>query len=502
METSTLRLILLILSLLLAATATYAQCAPLTVVSDTSWRLSTVKEDVGRGKVWQGASSLPADSTYTLHVSTGQPYANNTMKKVPGTDIIIAANKITFYRKIFDISDPDKVRMALQMTMDDGAEVYINGKLLVREDTSAPKNWKLPEHHILYDTTGTITNGYMGGQKFDYVKTLTLDTVLKAGTNQIVVAMFNLRAAHNKGGFSFKMSAYVVCEDDSACTSESLSVVSDSNWAESTQVDFYGSGDWTGAVAIPAEATFTTAVSIGQPYNGNSTSISLVPGTMPIRAANNVRYFKTVFNVTDPTDASARIRMYMDDGAEIYINGHLLAREENIDPQNFKGLHHDIMFSNSGTISNGFGGNQAFDWCIPAAKMDTILHSGANTLVVALRNLPHTSNQGGYSLRLDISNCGDTTFFYKVAPRAVISGVNVYPNPTTGAVTLNLPGIPGGGTHSIMLFDMNGRLLQKTSAESRIGGSSQDLELSYPAGLYILKVQSGETMSTTKLTRL
>lgn len=480
----------------------FGQCGPLSIISDTTWRMSTVVESIGSGRVWQGASSLPATATYTNAVATGQPYSYSTIKVVPGTQLIQAPNMITFYRKTFEISDADKVRLALQMTMDDGAEVYLNGDRMVREDTSAPKNWKLPEHHILYDTTGTITNGYLGGQHFDYVKGLTLDTVLKDGTNELIVVMFNLRAPHNKGAFSLKMSTYVVCEDDSACTSDSVSVVSDSNWAESWQVDFFGSGDWTGATSLPAEATYTLAAQVGQPYL-SSTSVSVLPGTMPIKAENNVRYFMKVFGLADASDVSARLRMFMDDDAEVYLNGHLLAREETIDPQNFKGAPHDILFTNDGSVINGFDGAQAFDWAVSSVNLDTVLISGPNTLVIALRNLSNPTNKGGFCFRLDIANCGDTAFIYKrYRLRTAITELSAFPNPTSGAVTVLLPEIAEGGTHRVMLFSINGQMLEQQTVESQVGGSQLDLAINYAPGLYLLKIVSGDQLSSIKLSKL
>lgn len=491
------------IAFLLMSTGAYAQCNNILVVSDSTWMKSTVTEDIGSGRTWDGAPSLPAESTYTVPVSLGQPYAYYTMDSVDATTrIIIATNKITFYRTTFLLGDLDSVsiRTRLQMTMDDGAEVYINGYFIAREDTSEKKNWKLPAHDALFDSTGAVTNGYMGGQTFDTITMSSMSSILKEDTNEIVVAMFNLASSKNRGGFSLKLSTEL-CPTNVVCTSDSLSVVSDSNWAESTVVDWFGSGDWGGASSIPAEATFTLAAQVGQPYGNNSTSVSLVPGTMPIKAENQVRYFKTVFNLADNTDVTARLRMYMDDGAEVYINGHWLVREESIDPQNFKGVNHDILFSNTNVVTNGFSGGQMFDTALAVVDMDTVFATGSNTIIVALRNLAKPSNEGGFSFRLDISNCGDTSFVFKRSLKPVVDAVDVFPNPTNGLVTVSLPEMEGDGEHTLMLFDVNGRLLQTMTVESQLGGSFQDLRLDYSPGLYILKVQSGDQLSTLKIAK-
>lgn len=471
--------------------------------SDSTWMQSTTIIDPGWGDTWSGVASLPAMATYTVPVSLGQPYPWGTFEPVGDAPIIIAPNKITFYRKEISIPNPTDVKMLLDMTMDDGAEIYINGTLLVRENNSDPDNWKAPAHSILWDSDGTTTNGYSGGQMWDVVNPVDLDTVLVAGTNEVVVALFNLKASFNKGGFSMDLMAEVQCPDDT-CVSEDLTVVSDSMWTESTVVELSSSGDWYGVASLPGDATFTQAAQVGQPYAWNN--LHVISGTHPIKADNNIRFFRRSFTVADPTDATARIRMFMDDDVEIYVNGHLLAREENIDPQNFKGAYHDILFPDAAPAVNAFDAGQGFDYFVPAVDMDTVLVPGTNTVTLALRNLRNGANKGGFSFAMDIATCGEVPA--SVIPKNAlyttvqIGGVELYPNPTSGLVTVALPEIIGGGEHSLRLFDVNGRMLLERQESSMIGGSLADLDLSnLPAGIYILRVQSGDQHYMEKISK-
>lgn len=290
---------------------------------------------------------------------------------------------------------------------------------------------------------------------------------------------------------------------DTLCSHEAVAVMSDSSWFESTVVDLAYSGDWTGEPALPAEGSFILPAVVGQPYAWNN--LRLVPGTMPVSAENNVRYFRTSFMMSDPSDVSARLRMYMDDCAEVYINGHLLCREENIDPQNFKGAYHDMYISYTGAVTNGFMGGQTFDYAVGVMDLDAIITPGANVVTIALRNLRKPSNKGGFSFMMELANCGDSVV---IPPKQLLyaselENVELYPNPTSGWVSVALPEILGGGDHQLLLYDMNGRLLQEISVSSETGGGITDLNLSdYSSGIYILKVQSGDESVMERITKL
>lgn len=281
------------------------------------------------------------------------------------------------------------------------------------------------------------------------------------------------------------------------------SVVSDSIWAESTYMEMSGSGDWFGASILPAEATYILAAQIGQPYVQGA-RLRLVPGSLPIQADNNIRFFTKTFNLSSNANLSVRLRMFMDDDAEVYLNGHMIAREENIDVQNFKGVYHDIFYHEDDSVSNAYKGGQAFDTAPSLIDMDSVLNAGANKIVVVVRNL-RKANKGGFSMKLDITDCGDSTIIQKSGglTEAIAQGaIELYPNPTTGRISVALPEIPGGGDYQLRLFDMSGRLLEQRNLSSSIGGDMLEMNIGeYSSGMYILSVQSGDKYSMLKISK-
>ncbi len=470
-------------------------CIPVDVVceSDTSWRKSTYTETAPWGGTWGGAMSLPGAGTYTMPVSTGQPYGYHSIDEADGAPVIIAPNNVTFYRKEMIIANPSDVEMRIRMSMDDGAEVYINGTMLVREENSAKVNWKKPVHDIHYDSDGTITNGYMGGQMFDVVPAVDLNTVLVAGANEVVVALYNLRGAANKGGFSFKLEAVVDCPQTDSC-------VSDSTWDLSTHVtEAPWGGDWSGVSGmLPADSTYTLKAMEGQPYPWGG--MPAVPGSEPIKADNNVRFYRKCFEVIDTDSVDARIRMYMDDGAEIYLNGVLLVREENMHKDNWTGVYHDIMWSGDGSVDNGHMGGQTFDY-VNSVDLDTVLTTGKNELVIALYNLRSGANKGGFSFRLDMTRDGLPNLLpYKNVVQALAGSdatLELYPNPVSNMLNLKISS-DYANDRQVMLLDMSGKVLTQDVVSPRDELYRFDMN-AYPSGMYIVRVLAGDAVLTAKV---
>jgi hypothetical protein len=175
-------------------------------VSDSSWSLSTVVTTATSNSYpWPGVGSVPAAGTFTLPVDVGQPYPWTHLYTVPGSEVIKALSGVTYYRKTFELTDNIGVNTRFRMFMDDNVEIFINGKLLAREEGMGPANWRTVNHDILFKGDGTVNNGHMGGDAFDYVAAVDLDTVLKMGVNDIVLAIRNRTSRRDVGGFSFRM---------------------------------------------------------------------------------------------------------------------------------------------------------------------------------------------------------------------------------------------------------------------------------------------------------
>jgi hypothetical protein len=74
----------------------------------------------------------------------------------------------------------------------------------------------------------------------------------------------------------------------------------------------------------------------------------------------------------------------------------------------------------------------------------------------------------------------------------IISKVQIYPNPTTGIIKLNLSTleIPDGTVITISVFDRIGRLVKK---QTTLSNTLNEVDLTpYINGLYIIRVQSAE----------
>lgn len=464
--------------------------------SDSSWMLSTYVEPSDWGGDWYGASSLPGAGTYTMPVVVGQPYPWGGITVLDSTMPITAMNNVRFYRKEFMLASTADLQARIRMYMDDGAEVYVNGHLLVREENVLTENWSGVPHDIKYFDDGSMTNGYSGNQMFDYAASVSLDTVFSVGLNEVVVVLRNLKASHNKGGFSFMMDVWADCPE--VLKTPVDSVVTDSSWIKSTVVTVAGSNSfpWVGAT-IPHDSTFTLPVELGQPYPWFS--LYSAPGADVIKAPSYTTYYRTYFELSDHVDVEARIRTYFDDNVQISINGYILAIEDDIvGASHFQGAFHDVLFSPGGVVSNGHMGNDAFD-AVSSEDMDDVLVTGMNTLTVALRNRK-PSDKGGLSLRLDVTKAGSTVLVKRAeagasSAKEAVSGhtpIQVYPNPTTSSVLVAMPATEIMEAGVMTLTDVNGRVLY--SQEIALGEVSiMELDLSkFANGVYLLSVEAGQ----------
>lgn len=170
----------------------------LNIYSDNSWTRSGYTE-LSQGFPWVGASQLPDASTFNQTVEIGQPFSWNSLDVVSGSDPIKASNDVRFYRKTFNLSSPQGKTLEFSATMDDDMEIYINGHLIAREGSFNGDNSKFPAHKLTL--SNSIANG-VGGQTFDYTASVTAESVLIAGENEIILAIRN-GGGGNKGAFSF-----------------------------------------------------------------------------------------------------------------------------------------------------------------------------------------------------------------------------------------------------------------------------------------------------------
>ncbi len=177
----------------------------LTVATDASWMQSTVMQQSNLSGNWNGVSSLPASSTFTDPVTPGQPYGFPSINEIGGTQVLQVNNNITFLRTTFNLSSTSNVEARLLTTVDDQADIYINGQRVVLITSFGRQNFKFPAHDIKFEGNGTVNNGFMGGDSYDVVTMSNIGSILQTGQNELIVAVRNLSKASDRGGLSFRM---------------------------------------------------------------------------------------------------------------------------------------------------------------------------------------------------------------------------------------------------------------------------------------------------------
>jgi hypothetical protein len=219
------------------------------------------------------------------------------------------------------------------------------------------------------------------------------------GNASIIAADVNNGSNDNCGVASISVSpSNFNCSD--LIGDNTLQIVSDSTWMESTVVDSSTAltFPWAGAPFVPASTTFTQAVEIGQPYG--FITINPIPGSEVVRSHKHIRFYRKTFSLNSLSDLSTRIRMSVDDDMEIYINGHLLAGEYSFSQSSFQGVPHDLLIDSTGAV-NGFNGGDAFGF-VSGISLDSLFTLGSNEIIVAVRNRVG-NDKGGFTLVMDVN---------------------------------------------------------------------------------------------------
>ncbi len=454
----------------------------LVCVSDTSWRKSTVRTSYGANLYpWPGVDSLPHDSTFTLPAIAGQPYGYKTIEAVMGTEVIKTDSSVTYFRKTFELGNDTGVMARFRSYMDDGMEIYLNGKLVAREDDRTPANYKGVSHDLVLNTDGSADNGFMGGDVFDVVTTLYLDSLVHTGTNVLILAIRN-KSSGDLGGFSFRMDLKSGLSQPPVLVD---SCVSDAGWQKSTFTTSTtaNSYPWPGAPLLPADSTFTLPVTLGQPYGYKS--IDVVAGSSVIKATENITYYRKPFDLSDSSAVNLRIRAAFDDNMEVYLNRKLLLREADFGAANRLSPFHDVRFLAGGTSANGFMGGDPWDF-VATADLDTCLKKGENNIIVAIRN--RTSDLGGFSLRIDMDKGGSPVIVRKTEEQWEVSPPSgellVYPNPAYTSVHINIPIHCEPAKGELILADASGKIIYRQYAAESI-----EIDLRYtPPGVYLVRL--------------
>ncbi|HYX06622.1 MAG TPA: T9SS type A sorting domain-containing protein [Bacteroidales bacterium] len=73
-----------------------------------------------------------------------------------------------------------------------------------------------------------------------------------------------------------------------------------------------------------------------------------------------------------------------------------------------------------------------------------------------------------------------------------LSKLNVYPNPSAGQFTLQLP-LKSRQKVQAQIINMSGNVMYSSRFEAGVGNNTFSINADLPAGVYLLKVQSDET---------
>ncbi|MCA9196498.1 MAG: hypothetical protein KDA87_03130 [Planctomycetales bacterium] len=175
-----------------------------TVVSNIDlWKQSTQVDFGGDlGEWFPDETSLPAADTYTLEpLPTASDLIGHihNAADVLDADGILADPGIQYFRTTFDLEQTSGFTTNIQLAVDNGAQLYINGEFVAEEVSFVVENWNSPLPSVDIDATGAIVS-----EKFDTAAASFNGWQL--GENEIVLAIRNPDPeGAPAGGFAFRM---------------------------------------------------------------------------------------------------------------------------------------------------------------------------------------------------------------------------------------------------------------------------------------------------------
>ena len=374
-----------------------------TIGSDTSWQLSTVSSDGGPSGPWANPLdvTLPASGTFTLPVISTAGAVSHLDAAIGALGVagMAAENNIRFYRKTFELGDVlGDTSATVSLAVDNGASLYINGQWIASETSYDAANWNnFPYSKVEIGTDGTVA--VPPGSLMDQTAA-TFDGWVP-GTNEIVLAVRNPNSeAGVAGGIAFKM-------DLLALATKTVHVgTSTTDWFKSTVVlpdtpaGDPGEGDVSQPLTPPGTETYVTpAVATGA---GELPHFGGVPASLGVEAlisGNDIHFFRTTFELEAWDEISAEMELAVDNGAQVFINGQLVATETSFLVENWAFPLPGLSIATDGSVTpNKFESAVAnfTGWLV-----------GENELVVAVRNPDAAYVEpvppGGFALGMDIT---------------------------------------------------------------------------------------------------
>ncbi|MEX2185886.1 MAG: lamin tail domain-containing protein, partial [Pirellulales bacterium] len=186
--------------------ATLVVAEPVVVSSSTAtWRISTASVDGGATGTWDptGLPDPPSAATFTIvptATNAGVIPLVNTAATALGVQGLVADNNVRYYRTTFELPPLAAASANIQLAVDNGAAVYINGQLIATETSFAAENWTAPYPTIAIADTGAVTVSKFDSQVGTFTGWLS-------GENEVIVAVRNPNSeTAPAGAVAFKMS--------------------------------------------------------------------------------------------------------------------------------------------------------------------------------------------------------------------------------------------------------------------------------------------------------
>ncbi len=176
------------------------------VVSNSTWLQSTVIDGpTGNGTWTPTRFTPPAVATFTIPVSIGNQAG------IDGTDVadigggaqpIRSFAGTYFYRTTFTLPTATGITANIRLSVDNDAQVFINGQEVAREVTLTVDNFNGPNYpQFRINPDGSIDNVVQFDTTFNFTNWI-------AGTNELVVAVRNTDGG-DSGGLVFRMDITV-----------------------------------------------------------------------------------------------------------------------------------------------------------------------------------------------------------------------------------------------------------------------------------------------------
>jgi hypothetical protein len=174
----------------------------LSVVSDLTWTKSTVVDAGGAGGPWvPPRTTPPAAGTFTQTPTFGNAGG------IDGTDVadigggavaISSVSGVYYFRTTFTLPSATGITANIRLSVDNNAQVFINGQEVARETTFTGANFNGPNYPAFrINPDGSISNIVQFDTTFPFTGWI-------AGTNELVVSVRNTDGG-DSGGLVFRM---------------------------------------------------------------------------------------------------------------------------------------------------------------------------------------------------------------------------------------------------------------------------------------------------------